>query len=379
MIDRIIYFTALFASVVVSACTKSELATPFAESERVIGVAVGEIKSRATVIETASEILSLGIFGYSTDTEDFDPTNPDHTPNLFFNTPATRADALSPWVYDPVAVWPSEDTQKSTFFAYSPYRENGAVGSTGYFEVPSLSSGAPLIKYRTPRMVSEQVDLLYSEYVTAEGGLNPNVANINATTNSGGVVLYNMKHALLWLNFVIATEDMDPSNPDETYFITEFTMLGGNIMAAASLDLGTGVWSPDPEFSGDADGYENILYEFDYLKGTGNAQPITAGQIVSIGGGGTDCLMIIPDSFKTSDNLTSVGLSYTHDTDSVFDPADTKYHVQLPFPDVKLDTPGMVMTFVVKISTNGASIEFQNSSVIEKWIENSDYRQIAVF
>jgi hypothetical protein len=386
MIRKAIYYTALLAVAgALPACADKSRHEPAEDSPRVVGISVGETKStRADMVDSADDILSLGIFGYSTGAESLDGTK--HSPNLFSNAEATRANASSPWTYSPVAVWPSDLNAKSSFFAYSPYRVNGAVGSDGSFEVTEVTVGYPVIRYRTPSKVSEQIDLLYSDFVTAEdastaGDGTLQVVDMNAGTNSGEVK-YTMKHALVWINFLIATELMlDPETyPDESYFITELTMLGGNIISYGEFNLGTGTWSAVGE-------NEEILYDFDYLRDGSDANRVKAGTMRAVGSLGhtdidglADCLMIIPHSFSTDEHLVSVGISYTHNTTGVFSDTDTKYHIQLPFPDVALDTPGLVMTFVVKISTDGASIDFQDSSTIEEWLDtDTELREVDVY
>jgi hypothetical protein len=363
MIRKAIYNLATLGAVVtvLSACGDDKTVCTRPDAPQAIDVGVSEMNTR-NYVDDAGDILSLGIFGYSTGAEPFDAagTTYAHTPNLFENARATRT-AGSEWVYDPVAVWPSDNTAKNTFFAYSPYMVDGSVGTDGYFEVPTVTKGAPVIKYRVPENVSEQVDLLYSES-------NGDVTDINATTNSSKV-RYNMKHALLWIRFAIATEQMVPGDPTmtgESYTITEFRMIGGNIMAAGQFDLGTATWSPDPTA-----GMEGATYEFDYLAA--NPRIIGGGELgkaVRLGALDSDnYLMIIPDDFKTDTHKISVEMSYTHNDGSAA-PSPTEYFVTMPFPDVPLAGPGNMMVYVVKVSTNGAYIEFQELSTIEEWVDN---------
>jgi hypothetical protein len=397
MIRKATYIVLLAVVVLLAACTDDKIGCARPDEPRVVGVGVSEMNTR-NYVESADQILSLGIFGYSTGDESFDP-NPatsTHTPNLFENAETTRvdADASTPWIYDPVAVWPSDNAEKNTFFAYAPYMENGTVGTDGYFEVPTVTKGAPVIKYRVPQNISEQVDLLYSEYVSATDNSgtptawNTNVADINATTNSA-MVKYTMKHALLWIRFAIATEQMvdgdtttpevdgDPATTGESYTITEFRMIGGNIMATGLFDLGTAQWSADPSV-----GLGSAIYEFDFLSS--NPRKIEGAEIgnaVRLGaalGGNNSYLMIIPDDFKTETHEISIEMSYTHNDGSA-SPSETEYFVTMPFPDVPLTGPGSMMIYVVKVSTNGAHIEFQESSTIEKWQEDNDERPIEVF
>jgi hypothetical protein len=288
-----------------------------------------------------------------------------------------------------VAVWPSDDTAKSTFFAYVPYTNTGTVigeeGYEGYLKADA-TTGAPVIKYRVPKNISEQVDLLYSEYVTstdANGNptaWNTKVSDINATTNSGKV-LYDMKHALIWIRFVIATEKMvlAATTNTETYTVTEFRFVGGHIIDAAKFNLGTGKWELDPAFAGICDGYSDVIYEYDFLL-NGNHRTIEAGKVERLGAslhGNDSHLMIIPDNFEYDSHQTSVEVSYTH-YDGSGNPNNEEYFVTLPFPDVEASEPGYMYTYVVTISTAGAYIQFQESSTIEKWQENNESRPIEV-
>jgi hypothetical protein len=381
----------LAVAMVLAACTEDKIVCVRPDAPRAIGVGVSEMKTR-NYVEGPDQILSLGIFGYTPGTDSFDPdsTTSTHTPNLFNNVNATRTDAgvSTPWVYDPVAVWPSDDAINNTFFAYVPYtetgREIGEEGYKGYLEV-AATTGAPVIKYRVPKNISEQVDLLYSEYVTATdvaGGAaaTAQVVDINATTNSA-MVKYTMKHALIWIRFRIATEQMEPTptTTQETYTITEFRFIGGHIIDAAKFDLGTGKWELDPAFAGTGDGYSDVIYEFDFLL-DGNHRTINAGSSERLGAaldGNESYLMIIPDSFEYDTHHISVEASYTHN-DGSGNPSNDEYFVTLPFPDVEAKS-GYMYTYVVTISTAGAYIDFQESSTIEKWQEDNQKRPIEVF
>lgn len=384
-----IHIGLLLFAAAASACARERTNAPApapAHGTQAIGFSVADKVTRSVTMN-ASDILSLGIFGYSTGDEDFNPNNTAHTPNLFANRKAARTEessVLTPWTYAPAAAWPSDDTEKNTFFAYSPYMDEFPTGSMTVITGES-SSGYPQIYYKVPSKVSEQVDLLYSEYFVSDNGTppvltpSPDVSNINYNTNTAnpGYVKYTMKHATIWIRFLIATvQEADVITPEpESYTVTEFYMVGGNIVAGGVFDMGAATWRPAPEMVG-SDGYEAVTYEFDHLWDeplvvpAGDTAPLT---------GVEDCLMMIPQDFVTSENLTSVAISYTHD-DGSGSPSNTEYYVTLPFPDVKLGRAGYVMTYVVKLSTSGAWIEFQNDNTIEKWLEdNTTPREIDVF
>jgi hypothetical protein len=351
---------------------------------RGIGVGVDEMETRMGRYDSLENLLSIGIFGYSTGTDPFDPTpaTSTHTPNLFNNAQATRTvtkegttSILSEWSYSPVALWPRDTDVNNTFFAYAPYMESGQkVGTDGYFEVEA-TTGAPVLKFRPPQNVSEQVDLLYSE-------LNNNVSNINVETNDGEV-LYRMKHAMLWVRFVIATRDMNGNGgaDGEFYTITEFRFIGGHIMAAAAFDLGTATWKPDPAFAGTNDGYEGAVYEFDYLYD--HPLEVKAGEVTRLGASlNRSYLMMIPDNFVTDTNETSVEISFLHypgEKAVEGEAYESEHFVSIPFPDVKMGEPGNTLVYVVRVSTSGTYIEFKGSSTIQEWLEDGTSYEEEVF
>lgn len=400
--------TLLFAAAALLACTEER---PAGEPEpeqptnptkpRTVGLSVdGGALTRRASLSFPDEIRSMGIIGYSTGKEDFDASDASlHEPNLFYNLEATRAviteavpadgddprvpAVLDAWVYDPVAIWPTDDEEKNTFFAYAPFHEydfGDEWGGAINIILKNETSGPPQIEYTVPEIVGEQVDLLYSEY-------NADVRNINYeyTKQNGytpGHVKYKMKHALLWLRFIIApvketiTEETPTGNANERYFITEFYLNAGSIINTCVFDIASGTWdvanaTPEP-----------VFYDFEFLS-TGAAEfkagvtaPLTARD---------ECMMIIPQSFVYTTNLMTLNVSYHHDADGAYDPDDpdpdddTEYYATVPFPDVKLTSAGTVMTYIVKISTSGVRIDFDSMNTIEEWLKDEGYYEVEVF
>lgn len=334
----------------------------------------GKLTTKGQVTTTVDEILSLGIIGYSTGTSDYNGTT---APNLFKNAHAKRtkdevSGDLSDWSYDPVAYWPSNPEIKNTFFAYSPHQDQFPEGA---LEIVADDDDYPQIIYTVPEKMSEQIDLLYSEY-------NKDVQNIYYSTH-GGKVKYNMKHSLLWLRFMIAPmkEITDPevlatNVNDESYSIYEFNMTAERIINTGIFNPATAKWSPITDENDD--GYDPVDFVFDNLD---EDHPLTikAGEMAPMGG--TDymnCLMIIPQAFVWKDNNTTVMVAFTHD-DGSSTPSNTDHYITMPFPDVKLDKPGYVMTFIVKLSISGAYIDFVSSNPIDEWLEDETLREIEVY
>ena len=378
----------------VLSCVREPASGPEAQ-RAAIGLATDPVQSRNSSHQDATTILSLGIFGYSTGTDNF--TGSGEEPDIFDNMEATRTSASADWVYLPVAYWPLDQSFKNTFFAYSPYTEDedDSEGATYY---AYDDNGTPKLYYSAPGAVSEHLDVLYSEYVTTPDLPNnkvPNV-NINYGTNDGKV-RYNMKHSLVWLRFLLAVdreiigyEDDGSGNPDPTqpiyedptafYLVREFGFFGGNILTAGTLNMMTGTWSHDVMYDvGVAE------YEFDNL--TDNADEGvkltvgTNGNTTSLTSANENSLMVFPQDFVQERDGTVVWFAFTyHENSSVVpDPlTDTEYYITLPFPDVKLAYPGTVMTYIVKLSRSGSYLRFHSQNTIEEWLEDNTQREIDV-
>lgn len=373
MIRKITYLGLLLYAAGISACSRE----PSPEPDPVIGpkkvgLSVEGGLTRAVITASKDEILSLGIYGYSTGTSAFSPGDTEMLPNLFGNSRAWRTESggvLSDWEYNPVALWPSDEEENNTFFAYSPHEDDIA---SGVVEASDKDTpGYPYLIYTVEEEtnVSDQVDLLYSE-------LNADVRDINYATNDGKVK-YMMKHAMSWVRFliypVLEYDDNDVPEEDALYAITEFYFTGADVVTSAELNLCTGSWTPI--VSG------MVTYTFDHLEEA--FQNIPAGGDPTYLGTTDNCMMLIPQEIVLDRNETAVNISYWYDKDGVPDEEGewdwTEYYRTLPFPDVKLRA-GSVVTFVVKLSVRGATIEFHSDNTIEEWLkENNKTRPVDVF
>lgn len=386
---RMIYLGVLLCKAgVLFSCSSKPLPEAAPETEpKAVGFAVEETKSRAIITSGADEILSLGIFGYSTGTADFDPEDETVQPNLLADCRAARTReevgetvVLSDWEYTPPAYWPLDPAVKNTFFAYSPHVsdiESGVVEEVADGD----TEGCPYLIYTVEEdaSVSDQVDLLYAECHTVDDAgnsvsWNTNVSNINYATNNGKVK-FTMKHAMAWVRFLILPmEELDEEGEreeDGLYAITEFYFSAGDFITSARLDLCTGRWTP--EASGP------VTYTFDHLdveESTWQNMWVKDGPVYL--GTTENCLMLIPQDVVLTDNETAVFVSYWYDGDGVAPYDYTEYYRTMPFPDVKLRA-GSVMTYIVKISVTGASLEFHSENTIEAWLNDPSLREVEVF
>lgn len=344
---------------------------PEEDTPKAIGFAVDQLQTRGSTITDPDDILSLGIFGYSTGSDNFDPNSATALPNIFWSTPVERTDANSDWVYDPVAYWPMELSTKNTFFAYSPFFDRFPEDSFHPVSDPS-DPGPPMLYYRVPEDLSDHVDLLYSV-------LNSDVENINHTTNDGKVK-YTMRHALLWIRFLVApmaAEASENEDPNAYYTIFEFNMFG-NLATSGTFNMATGRWT--------LGNLEDVYYVFD--KVYDNHLDVRLNEIKAVS---DNCLMLIPQNITSSENDAYINLMFRYNSDGT--PGgqnDTEFYITAPFPDVNLGGPkldpddgttsgGSVMTYIVRLSRSGVIVEFHSTNTIEEWLENLEEREITVF
>lgn len=332
------------ALLLLTACGKEMPQTEPQDSQAPVQFGVAGLDSRASY-ETAADINSLGLFAYSTDTDDFDPENPAHLPNLLYNREVSRTTGAipGPWEYSPLAYWPLDPTVKSTFFAYAPHSSHFPKDAE-FFVSSRTASGYPTIEYTVPDDVSQHVDILYA---------NPFVAN-KTRPLTGGEVLYTMKHALTWLLFVVVPEPR-AGHIDDEYRITSMRFAVDRLVTCAELNLGSGVWVNK----------EVSKADYDFIV---DDRPLTAGSI-NIVTPTNSRLMMIPQMLTRASNPSSIDVVYTvRGMDDEGNPLDgeDEYFYSIPFPDTKLHM-GNVTIYMIRLSTEGAIVEFLAENTIDDW------------
>lgn len=170
----------------------------------------GAPESRASVMDLpALKEKGFGVFGYYTETEDYNTTSPNHQPNFMYNQEVTwKADDADGgmWQYSPVKYWPSNPLEKVSFFAYAPYNDTfGATGITAF--TSNTTAGDPKLSFKMDENVDNQIDLLYSN-----GAMNLSKQTIEEKVN------FRFKHALSRIGFkrvaVINENSVENGNED---------------------------------------------------------------------------------------------------------------------------------------------------------------------
>ncbi|MDH6357165.1 fimbrillin family protein [Parabacteroides sp. PF5-9] len=309
---------------------------------------------RGNTLIHKDSIFSMGIFGYSTS---YDVTAPVETsllsvtPNLIYNQKATRElerienppepdkYILTSWGYNPVAYWPVDLSVRNSFFAYSPHSSDipSAIMSL------NTSAGTPKLTYTLPEEPTDMIDVLYSDPV-----LNKN-RNSTEKVNDGRVV-YDMKHALCWLSFVIAPVvygNDDPEDPDAAYSVDWLSFMADNLPTTATIDLGTGKWT-------------NMITDFRQY----NIELTDAAQSIKPG----DVALVIDENSRLTLLPFEINDAAGATIDITFWYRGTQYYYFAPFPTQRM-TAGNIVVFVINISPDGATLTFQSEDRIENWLK----------
>lgn len=167
-----------------------------------------------------------GVFGCYNNGE---PINPSMVvANLINNQELKYIDGS--WTYSPIVYWPekNESSNYASFFAYSPYSENG---NNEYVKVSSSST--PVIEYESTDPMNDAGDLLYG-----------NSLNTTQDNNNGCVNIQPM-HALAKLNlFAVSAIDQNSSGSplSATKITIESITISGKIPNKGSFNLYSQQW-----------------------------------------------------------------------------------------------------------------------------------------
>lgn len=357
------------------ACQKH---TESGEDQSKISFAVTSLdKTKATAVSEVEQVASMGIFGYSTYSE-FNPINFLHTPNLLYNQKATRtpgdaANHISPgeWMYDPVAYWPLELSVYNTFFAYSPHSSDvpdGAMTVSGQSQ-----GGYPSITYTLPSDgegggLDDLVDILYADAVDSDHPLK----NINRESNDGKV-LYQMKHGMAWIAFLIATTEYSKDeisgvyDKTDKYEVTWLSFMGENIPLTSTLNLGTGEWTNS------SDSYQKLVYDFgDLLPAVSDLGPNKVVRVVDP----ARCLMLFPGEIGGENSAATIDLTFNYSNNN--QPIPIEYYYYMPVPVGRL-VAGHVIVYVINISPEGITVDFGTEHTVMEWLQADEEFNIDIF
>lgn len=173
-----------------AACSTDETVPGAPQGDIPVGFSTEVPPTRGTEITSPADLSDIGVFAYLT-SGDFNASTA--TPNYMFNQPVNQP-TTGTWMYSPLKYWPNSNTDKVSFFAYTPYVKEAAASNPTFQDV-TMATGFPTLGYTLPTAEADRVDLLATSLM-----------NQTYATNSGKVG-FTMKHALTKVTFIIKNGD----------------------------------------------------------------------------------------------------------------------------------------------------------------------------
>lgn len=368
--NTIILLCALLLSTGCSKETSREQQQP--ESGVPMRFEVSALQSRGVPISHVDSMRTMGIFGYSTGTDLFDPDEPTHTPNLLYDQLATRASHEVAWEYDPVVFWPMDITVNNTFFAYAPHSSEFDQETNLTFSADDASD-YPTLTYTIPEDVTKQVDILYAAPSNA-------TQNINRETN-GAKVLYQMKHTMFWLGFMVnaTTNELVNGQPDplEEYRLTWLALMGHDMPVTATLNLATGEWE-EPDIDEDPDAFEDRVYEFNINEEKAGSIKPTVNPVVRVVDDDS-YLILFPFTIDSEVAEATIDVTFDYTNTAMGAGNYIEYYYYMPLPTIAFIEPGMVLVYILNLSPEGVTVEFGEQHTIEEWFSEEDLGNQEIF
>lgn len=286
-------------------CSSDEVVNDYSPENAIqFGTYVGrDAQSRAASIDgSILESKGFGVFAYYTGTDNFGNGSP---LNYMRNQEVRFTNSV--WTYSPIKYWPNNENDKISFFAYAPYW-NASTSAINISGIPaSDATGNPLITFKVPTEVTDQVDLLYAN--------QPNLKKQDVNEN----IKFVFQHALARVGFKVeamidvkngdgdgTADDNDSHEASKekdgaTTIIVESVTLSGKFFSKGDLNLVSGNWAnlttEQQSYTLDSDNFSNISTGVTTSKTQLNND--------------NSYLMLIPKSFASGGETMTVKVVYT--------------------------------------------------------------------
>ena len=230
------------AAMTMASCSQNEIVETNPDANRAIGFGVytgtqtkGLVTDNSTTDGVTANGLKVdskgfGILAYQTD-GDYNTTNPK---GLFMdNVHATweSSEAGGSWKYSPTKFWPTNDTDKISFFGYAPFTTaaTGTPSANGIKITNATASEDPLLEFTLQDNQKDMVDLVVS-----------NVKDQQSTT-AGGKVTFAFKHALT--RVAMHAKTSVATNAETKVYITGIKLKHTKKLAQkATFDMNDATW-----------------------------------------------------------------------------------------------------------------------------------------
>ncbi len=276
----------MIASLLLFACTKSDVLDPMSGNEQIgFETYIGR-NAETKAASYGSEVLpaSIGVYGFYFGADSWSATE---TPNLWTNLQLNDADNWA--IPEGQEKYWVNSQDNYTFLSYAPFATG--TGETGNGLVASTGAN-PTITYTVPTDLTKQIDLLYSN--------NNQVAHKPAT---GTAVTLKHEHALSRLT-VKASAEVAPYA--YTFHVKEISITG-NFNTKGDLNLYNGTWSNLTD--------EDVTYTFFTTEEAATADNALGVTAVDYSGTktvdgvttyGNNYLMMIPVNFAATNATLTV-------------------------------------------------------------------------
>ena len=287
-------FLSILAVATVASCTKSEIIDTNSGNEQIgFHTYLGRDAQTKATEATATTIQApkgggIGMYGFYTGGNSYVGTEEAKlltNENLYYD---------GGWKYESTRYW-TNNSDKYTFLAYAPYGKSYVVAS-------QASGSAPVVEYTVPSVLTNQVDLIYSNN-------NKNVTKTSLKNSNGESVTsvpFQFQHALARLSVnakakmydkTTGAEVTTPAANQEYDYLFTITNISitGEFNDKGVLNLSTGAWDSKQALDKTVNGAttKNTTYDLTGAVSTqlnGSLKDFTKGNY----------LMMIPTTFSST-------------------------------------------------------------------------------
>ena len=236
----------VLATLAMAGCSQNEVTDINPDAHRAIGFDVYTgVQTRGAETDLAALKVSdagFGFLAYKTE-GDWNTKNADATPDFLYNEHGTWTDGAptGSWGYNNIRFWPTNTTDKISFFAYAPYEASPADGSNkGITLSAQTAKGAPTLDFAltTTNNWKNMVDLVTDN--------RSNIQDQTATSNAGspGTVSFKFSHVLTKVADIKVKPDQSLGS-DIKIYVTNLELVPGTnkLQDKAKYQFSDGNWA----------------------------------------------------------------------------------------------------------------------------------------
>ena len=235
----------VLTALAMAGCSQNEVTDINPDTHRAIGFDVYTgVQTRGAETDLAALKVSgagFGFLAYKTE-GDWNTKNANATPDFLYNEHGTWTDGApaGSWGYNNIRFWPTNTTDKISFFAYAPYEVSPTDGSNkGITLSAQTAKGAPTLDFAltTTNNWKDMVDLVTDN--------RSNIQDQTATSNAGspGTVSFKFSHVLTKVANIKVKPDQTLGS-DIKIYVTNLKLVPGSsiLQDKAKYQFSDGNW-----------------------------------------------------------------------------------------------------------------------------------------